>query len=185
MNSWRSFGWKAVAAVGALLAVGVAALWLALDTAPRVVSVHAVATADIERAHKLFKRHDPQRQRPGIVRLLAVEQSDVDLVLNHAARRWTGLAAKADLQQGRATLAASVPVPYTGHWANIEVTLTQSQGLPEISGLRDVPHSGEQIARRHPVCTLLVSAATPEACLRRLRAKAAQVRAWLLPDPTP
>ena len=135
MNLWRRFGWKAVAAVGASVAAGVVALWLALDTAPRVVSVHAVATADIERAHKLFKRHDPQRQRPGIVRLLAVEQSDVDLVLNHAARRWTGLAAKADLQQARATLAASVPVPYTGHWANIEVTLTQSQGLPEISGL--------------------------------------------------
>ena len=135
MNSWRRFGRVAVAAFGALVAAGVAALCLALDTAPRILSVHTVATADIERAHKLFKRHDPQRQRPGIVRLLAVEQSDVDLVLNHAARRWTGLAAKADLQQGRATLAASVPVPYTGRWANIEATLTQSQGLPEISGL--------------------------------------------------
>ena len=67
---------------------------------------------------------------------------------------------------------------------------TQAVRAPDTSdwfarGLRDVPHSGEQIARRHPVCTLLVSAATPEACLRRLRAKAAQVRAWLLPDPTP
>ncbi len=52
-------------------------------------------------------------------------------------------------------------------------------------GLRDVPHSGEAIGRGHPVCTLLVSAATPAACLRGLRAKAAQVRSWLVPNPPP
>lgn len=136
MTSWRRIGWVVLTAVAVVAVIGVISIWLALDKVPRVLPTPAVATADIERAHGLFKRHDPQRQRPGIVRLLAVEQSDVDLVLNHAARRWTGLAARAELQQGRATLAASVPVPHTGRWANIEATLTQSQGLPEVSGLR-------------------------------------------------
>jgi predicted ATP-grasp superfamily ATP-dependent carboligase len=46
-------------------------------------------------------------------------------------------------------------------------------------GIRDIPHSGEHIARGHPVCTLLARGATPGACLRKLRMKAGEVRGRL------
>jgi uncharacterized protein len=39
-------------------------------------------------------------------------------------------------------------------------------------GRRDVPHSRDQIARGHPVCTIIVDAATPLACLHELRVQA-------------
>jgi hypothetical protein len=48
--------------------------------------------------------------------------------------------------------------------------------------IRDIPHPNEHIARGHPVCTLLATGATPDACLRRLRAKAKEVRSWLMPS---
>jgi predicted ATP-grasp superfamily ATP-dependent carboligase len=43
--------------------------------------------------------------------------------------------------------------------------------------VRDVPHPGERIARGRPICTLLGSAATPEACRQALAAHAAEVYA--------
>ena len=41
--------------------------------------------------------------------------------------------------------------------------------------LRDIPHQGEQIKRRHPVCTILTSSASPAGCLRQLHMKARQI----------
>jgi predicted ATP-grasp superfamily ATP-dependent carboligase len=44
-------------------------------------------------------------------------------------------------------------------------------------GVRDVPHPGERIAAGRPICTVVATAATPEAALARLEAQAAQLRA--------
>jgi predicted ATP-grasp superfamily ATP-dependent carboligase len=65
--------------------------------------------------------------------------------------------------RGKAILfaTADVRVGDTGDWA--------------ARGRRDVPHPGERIGRGHPICTVLASAATPEACLAALRRKAAAV----------
>lgn len=123
------------AAAALLLALGVA-LWLGLDRLPLVAAPPVVAPGDVERALNLFKRHDPQHQRPGIVRLLAADQREVNLALGHLAGRWAGLAVHVTLEQGAATVLASVPVPYTSRWANINARLLQSQGLPEIGRLR-------------------------------------------------
>jgi predicted ATP-grasp superfamily ATP-dependent carboligase len=48
-------------------------------------------------------------------------------------------------------------------------------------GIRDIPHPGEQIKHRHPVCTILTTASTPLACLRQLQIRAAEIRGWLRP----
>lgn len=46
-------------------------------------------------------------------------------------------------------------------------------------GLRDIPHSGEAIAKGHPVCTLLAEGETPDAVFDLLLAKAGRVESWL------
>jgi hypothetical protein len=42
--------------------------------------------------------------------------------------------------------------------------------------LRDIPHNGEQIGARQPVCTILAQGATPTDCWRRLQTKAKQIK---------
>ena len=136
MSALRTAVVTAVVATAALLLALGAAFWLALDRLPLVTAPPVVASGDVERARNLFKRHDPQHQRPGIVRLLAADQREVNLALGHLAGRWAGLAAQVTLEQGAATVRASVPVPYTSRWANVDARLVQSQGLPEIGRLR-------------------------------------------------
>jgi hypothetical protein len=46
-------------------------------------------------------------------------------------------------------------------------------------GVRDVPHPGERIAAGHPICTVVASAATPDAVLADLEEQAARLRAEL------
>jgi len=46
-------------------------------------------------------------------------------------------------------------------------------------GVRDVPHPGERIAAGHPICTLVVVAATPQDVLDELEEQAARLRAEL------
>jgi hypothetical protein len=48
-------------------------------------------------------------------------------------------------------------------------------------GVRDVPHPGERIAAGHPICTLVVVAATPQEALNELEEQAARLRAELEP----
>jgi uncharacterized protein len=48
-------------------------------------------------------------------------------------------------------------------------------------GVRDVPHPGERIAAGHPICTLVVAAATPQEVLSELEEQAARLRAELEP----
>jgi predicted ATP-grasp superfamily ATP-dependent carboligase len=48
-------------------------------------------------------------------------------------------------------------------------------------GVRDVPHPGERIAAGHPICTLVVVAATAQDVLDELEEQAARLRAELEP----
>jgi uncharacterized protein len=48
-------------------------------------------------------------------------------------------------------------------------------------GVRDVPHPGERIAAGHPICTVVVAAATPQDALNELEEQAARLRAELEP----
>ena len=45
-----------------------------------------------------------------------------------------------------------------------------------LEGVRDVPHPGERIAAGRPICTVVATAATPEAVLAGLEAQAARLR---------
>jgi hypothetical protein len=48
----------------------------------------------------------------------------------------------------------------------------------------DIPHPGDQIEAGRPLLTLLVRAESEAACLAELRARAAELDAWLYDNPT-
>jgi uncharacterized protein len=65
-------------------------------------------------------------------------------------------------------------------FATEDVVVGDSVGWLE-RGVRDVPHPGERIAAGHPICTLVVAAATAQDALDELEERAARLRAELEP----
>lgn len=111
-----------------VLAVPVLVL-LALEDAPRVPPRESLSHADVARAVALLQAQDPRRRAEPGLRLLALGERDVDLLLNHAAHRWIGSAVDVRLERGRATLQASVALP-AGRWLNLRLELDDEAGRP-------------------------------------------------------
>lgn len=128
--------------VGWLLALVLAALvvllliaGLALEGSPRVERRSDISAADIERAVTLLRQHDPRRTLPGQVRRVTLEQRDLDLLVDHAAQRGFGGAARVRLLPGRLVVEASLAAPL-GRWINLELGLRQTDALPQVERLR-------------------------------------------------
>lgn len=128
-----------------LLALPIAALALllvlaalALQAAPAVQKPAAIDIADVERALQLLRRHDPRHQRAGVVRVVALQQADIQLLLQHAATRVPGLATAVDLQSDVARLQLSLPAPgwLSSRWLNIRVELASADQLPAVTRWR-------------------------------------------------
>jgi predicted ATP-grasp superfamily ATP-dependent carboligase len=66
-------------------------------------------------------------------------------------------------------------------YAPRSVTLGDPPGWID-RGVRDVPHPGEVIHKRHPICTVFASGPSVTACLGRLRAAQTAVLKACLPD---
>lgn len=127
-----------LAAAVALPALALLAGALAVQRAPLVAQRSDVAAADIERALQLVRSHDPRRALPGVARTVVATQRDLDLLLNHGARRWLhGAAARVTLQPFRARLQASLALPPNpfGGWLNLDLQLRETTDLPEIDRL--------------------------------------------------
>jgi predicted ATP-grasp superfamily ATP-dependent carboligase len=60
-------------------------------------------------------------------------------------------------------------------FATQDVRVGDTRGWPE-RGVRDVPHPGERIAARHPICTVVSVQESPEAVLADLEARASVLR---------
>jgi predicted ATP-grasp superfamily ATP-dependent carboligase len=71
-------------------------------------------------------------------------------------------------------LAAGKAIVFATH----DVRLGDTRRWPE-RGIRDVPHPGERIAARRPVCTLVAEGPSPHAVLAGLERRAAALRAGL------
>jgi predicted ATP-grasp superfamily ATP-dependent carboligase len=56
------------------------------------------------------------------------------------------------------------------------VFATEPVTVGDLEGVRDVPHPGERIAAGRPICTVVATAATPEAVFAALEAQAARLR---------
>jgi hypothetical protein len=119
----------------ALTAALAAAFLLAVEDTPRVPQRDLVSAADVDRAVALARLHDPRRSPPGRLRRVVLRERDIDLLIDHAARRWLAIATRVQLQSGRLMLQASWPAP-RGRWLNLELGLRQTDALPVVDRLR-------------------------------------------------
>jgi hypothetical protein len=135
-RSWLA----AVAALSALLlAALLAAAALMLQRMPLVPERTAVSATDIARAMQLLRQHDPRRHPPGIARSAVVSSSDIELLLNHGARRWRAdTSVRLTVLPGSAQVQVSLParrLPFDA-WINLELDLREGVGLPTVTGGR-------------------------------------------------
>jgi hypothetical protein len=122
---------------GALaLALGaVLLLLLAVQGTPQVPPRADVTPADVDRAMNMLRAYDPRRAPPGRLHRLPLRERDVDLLVDHAARRWLDANTRVQLLPGLLLLQASFAAPL-GRWLNVDVVLRQTAALPEIDRLR-------------------------------------------------
>lgn len=110
----------------------------ALQDEAAVTSSQDIAPADLARAVALLRANDPRRGEPGRAVAVQVTERDLEVLLDHGARRWTGAASRVSLQPGSATVRLSgraPPNPF-GDWVNVEVRLAQTASLPAVDALR-------------------------------------------------
>ena len=131
--------WHGSALALLLMAAGVAtALMAMLQAEPAVVVSQDLNHEDVARALSLLRTHDPRQARAGVVSSALVRERDVELLLNHATRRWFDAASRVRLLSRRATVQLSAHAPSNpfGRWLNLELELEESAGLPVIDGFR-------------------------------------------------
>lgn len=126
---------------GLALAVVLAAIALVLllpSRQPRVERATAVEVADVERAMRLVRVHDPRRALPGVVRTLALSQHEAEVLLNQAAARLGGGRWRVEIGTEQLRVLGSVPLPVStlGAWLDIEVLADATQGLPRLRSAR-------------------------------------------------
>lgn len=116
----------------------IAALWLCLQDAPSVVRGAELAPQDIARARRLIDQNDPRKFRAGDTRSVAISGKDLDLVLNYAAGRYAGAAARATLGPGQVRVQASAEIPRNpfGRYLNVDAVLRETGTLPRVDRFR-------------------------------------------------
>jgi hypothetical protein len=124
---------------GVLVIVGAGALaWLALDDRPVLTRDAQIKPESIERARRLIERHDPRRQKAGVLRSAQVGAADLDLAANYLAQRYARGAARVVLGEGTAEVRVSSELPgaLRGRWLNLAANLGETSGLPRVEALR-------------------------------------------------
>ena len=120
-----------------LAAAVLLALWLAFDTASTVAEPRDVGVDDVARAMTVLRAHDPRHQRPGTVNAIALSVRDLEVLLNHGARRIVQARVQVQSDRGRAQVIASVQpaVLPGGRWLNVRLDFVETGGLPELERL--------------------------------------------------
>jgi hypothetical protein len=121
--------------------VALAALAAALQPEPAVVLRAQPDQNDVARAMNILRAHDPRQARAGVVRAVQIDQHEVDVLLNHAGRRWFDTATQVQVDRGAAVVRASLhlpqqPLAFMGRWLNVEVRLVETGGLPAVLSWR-------------------------------------------------
>lgn len=129
----RLLGWTVLL----LLLAVFAALAAALQREPAVALRAQPDQDDVARALNLLRAHDPRQARAGVVRAVQINQHEIDVLLNHAGRRWFDTATQVRVDRGAAVLHASMhlpahPLAFMGRWLNVQVRLVETAGLPVV-----------------------------------------------------
>jgi hypothetical protein len=135
----RRLGLGLAAALLLSAAAVLAILLLMFQHQPLVAEPADVAMEDLDRTLALARSHDPRRALPGIQRVALLSEGELDLLLNHAARRWLGARVQVSLEAGRADILVSAEWPGKplGTWLNVRAQWAQTPtGLPRLEALR-------------------------------------------------
>jgi hypothetical protein len=112
---------------------------LVLQRKPLAVERTAVSATDVARVVQQLRHHDPRRFPPGTPRSAVLAAHDIELLLNHGARRWAAdTPVRLTVLPGSARLQTSMParrLPFD-FWINLELTLQEGVGLPTVTGGR-------------------------------------------------
>ncbi len=123
--------------LGLLLLALTAMLLLAIDDTPLLSSRAHLSPAQIAKAKLLFDRNDPRRVRAGQITTASLGQEELNLALNYAANQYLNAVTRLNIEQGRARIVATLPLPYypLGRFLNLQLELKQTATLPQINSL--------------------------------------------------
>jgi hypothetical protein len=139
---WRPVIRRAALGLGIALALLLLAAGglLALMFQPRALVPERadIVYADVERAMEVLRSADPRKAPPGVPQVMSASERDLDLLLNHASRRWLGARASVSLDPGwaRVQLSAEWPGNPFGRWLNLDAAVVQTGALPALDSLR-------------------------------------------------
>jgi hypothetical protein len=113
------------------------ALALAIDSRPRIDRPVAISPQHVERAMQIVDAHR-YRADPGALAEVTVLPEDADLAANYLAHRFARGSARVTVADGTAHVLLSLPVPGIRPqlYLNLDATLAESTGLPQLRSLR-------------------------------------------------
>lgn len=123
------------AVAAAVLAAPLIVLVLALRFEPQV-PVDTPSVAATGRSIAALRAQDPRRLPPGTPASLVLNTEDLQQLLNRASERAGPVAWRVRLGAGTADVQASVALPGTPLWLNVDATLRQTDTLPELQRWR-------------------------------------------------
>jgi len=129
---------RSLIAASTLLAAGLVVLGLASDGTARVSERSGLRYTDVQRLLDIARTHDPRRAVLGQVTAVALNERDMDLLLNHAAHRALGARMRVQVERGSATLQLSSEWPSNpfGRWVNVDVRWRETATLPVVQSWR-------------------------------------------------
>ncbi|MCK9605426.1 MAG: hypothetical protein M0R33_03130 [Methylomonas sp.] len=108
---------------------------LAIEDTPQLNPRVSLSPQQIAKVKRLLERNDPRRLRAGSVAKAILGQEELDLALNYAVNQYAGGASRVIVEQGKARVQATLPLPWhmSGGFLNFHIQLKQTNTLPEIS----------------------------------------------------
>ncbi len=115
----------------------VAGALLAIDSQPSLDRNAEIKPENIARAKRILERNDPRKLRPGALRTMQIGAEELDLGLNYLANRHARGRAAVVLQEGSASVRASLALPANplGSFGNINAVMLEGAGLPTVEQL--------------------------------------------------
>ncbi len=117
---------------------GAFAAYLAIDGRPAIDRAAEFTPDNIERAKRILDEHDPRKRRGSRERVITVTAAEVDLAANYLLNRYAEGSGRVELANGRAHVAASLPMPAVpfAAYVNLDATLREGAPFPEVERLR-------------------------------------------------
>jgi hypothetical protein len=114
------------------------AIALCFQDAPLVARTAQLSPQDIEDAKVILDRHKPSHDGMNKIQTIAIDERELELVLNYLANRLNLGAAHVQLRSGAASLQATIEVTRSpiGRYLNLDAILLQTNGLPRVYHLK-------------------------------------------------